>query len=91
MIVYPANIDSGLSRSKGRKISKKAAIDSPKSQEILKALVALEENGPRLEKEKAYPRRWWDGEGRVVVEKNGGKNLLMKRIAKEIRRMRASS
>lgn len=91
MIVYPSNIDADLSKKEGRKISKKHAVVSPKASEILKALQALGEKGAVLEKEAAYPRRRWEREGRVVLERTGKKRQLLKKAAKEIKRMRTSS
>lgn len=91
MLLYPAYIDSSLSKREGRKISRRHAVDSPKVQEIGKALETLEIGGAVLEKDSSYPRRAWESEGRVVLELKGGKTGLLRKIAKEIRRMRASS
>ena len=91
LIIYPSNIDSRLSKKEGRKVSKKHAVDSPKPLEMHNALQALGEKEVRLEKEAAYPRRNWETEGRIVLERKGGKGSLMKNMAREIRRLRASS
>ncbi|RMF89426.1 MAG: signal recognition particle protein Srp19 [Methanobacteriota archaeon] len=90
MIIYPSNIDQGLSKREGRKVPRKNAVPSPKAHEILKALQRLGIEGS-LEKDACYPRRWWEREGRVVVDEKGGKRRLLKRVAREIRQMRASS
>jgi signal recognition particle subunit SRP19 len=90
MIIYPSYIDSGLSKKEGRKIPKKLGVTSPKAQEILKALRVLGEEAT-LEKDASYPKRWWEKEGRVVISVKGGKKTLLKRTAKEIRRMRTPS
>ncbi len=91
MIIYPPNIDSALSKKQGRKISKKHAVSNPKAKEMLKALQILGESDVRLESEASYPRNPWDREGRVVCERKEGKHLLMKNVAKEIKRMRTLS
>ncbi len=91
MMLYPAYIDSGLSKRGGRKIAKRQAVDSPGVQEIWKAVEALGIGGAVLEKDSSYPRRAWESEGRIVLELKGGKRGLLKRIAKEVRRMRAPS
>jgi signal recognition particle subunit SRP19 len=91
MIIYPPNIDSALSKKQGRKIAKKHAVPNPKVKEMLKALQVLSEGDVRLEVEASYPRNPWDREGRVVCERKEGKHLLMKNVAKEIKRMRTLS
>jgi signal recognition particle subunit SRP19 len=91
MIIYPSNIDSKLSKGEGRKISKKQGVDSPKALEIMKALQVLGESGFKLEKERAYPRKAWEREGRVVLDKKDKKRALLKQVAREIKRIRSSS
>jgi len=88
MIIYPSNIDASLTKKMGRKISKKQAVPNPKAKEIFKALKVLGEEDARLEAEACYPRNPVDCEGRVVLERKGGKSSLMKRVAKEVKRMR---
>ncbi len=91
MIIYPSNIDSLISKKQGRKISKKHAVQSPTSKELLKALKILGEEDVRLEPETSYPRNPSGHEGRVVSERKEGKLLLMKKVSKEIKRMRTLS
>jgi signal recognition particle subunit SEC65 len=91
MMIYPPNIDSMLTKREGRKIAKKHGVDSPKAEEILRALETLGETGARLEEGSAYPRTSWNAKGRVVLEKKIGKGSLMRKVAKEIKRYRSSS
>jgi signal recognition particle subunit SRP19 len=91
MMIYPSNIDSTLAKREGRKVSKKHGVDSPKAEEILSALDAIGEEGAKLDEGVAYPRRNWEAEGRVVLEKKSGKSVLMRRVSKEIKRLRSSS
>ncbi len=91
MIIYPSNIDQNLSKGGGRKVPRKFAVDSPKPKEILKALGILGVSDAVFEKDFSYPRRWWNKEGRIVIEKEGGKRRLLREISREIRKMRASS
>jgi signal recognition particle subunit SEC65 len=58
---------------------------------MLKALQILGEKDVRLETDSVYPRNPWDCEGRVVSERKEGKHQLMKKVAKEIKRMRTPS
>ncbi len=87
-VIWPAYLDKTKSRQDGRKISSKLAVSSPTLSEIEQAAKRLNLN-PIVEKDKAYPKEWWEVSGRVLVDKVKPKSLLLKDIAKEIRRMRA--
>jgi signal recognition particle subunit SRP19 len=87
IVIWPAYIDSHKSRSEGRKISEKEAIPSPTLEEIKAAADKIGLN-PIVEKDKAFPREWWEVSGRVLVDKRKPKSLLLKDIAREIRRSR---
>ncbi len=86
-IIWPANIDSQKSRGAGRKISAKNAVQSPTLDEIKDAAARLDLN-PETEKEKAYPKEWWERSGRVKVDKKGPKMIILKKLAKDIRKGR---
>ncbi|RLG58385.1 MAG: signal recognition particle protein Srp19 [Candidatus Hydrothermarchaeota archaeon] len=88
LVIWPAYLDKTKSRQDGRKISSKLAVTSPTLSEIEQAAKRLNLN-PIAEKDKAYPKEWWEVSGRVLVDKVKPKSLLLKDIAKEIRRMRA--
>jgi signal recognition particle subunit SRP19 len=85
-VIWPANIDSEKSRKAGRKISSKDSVPSPTLREIERVARKMGLN-PRVEKEKAYPRQWWE-KGRVIVDKTKPKSILLKNIAKEIKKER---
>ncbi|RLG56848.1 MAG: signal recognition particle protein Srp19 [Candidatus Hydrothermarchaeota archaeon] len=88
LVIWPAYLDKTKSRQDGRKISSKLAVTSPTLSEIEQAAKRLNLN-PIVEKDKAYPKEWWEVSGRVLVDKVKPKSLLLKDIAKEIRRTRA--
>ncbi len=85
IVVWPVNIDSLKSRKEGRKTSKKYAVPSPTLKEISNAAKRLNLN-PLIEKDKAYPREWWEVSGRVLVDRTGPKMTLLKKIARAIGR-----
>jgi signal recognition particle subunit SEC65 len=91
MIIYPSNIDLNLSKKEGRKISKKHAVHSPKTKEIVKALEVLNVKGVKPDKEACYPKKSWECEGRVNFEVKGGKLTMMRKVSKEIKRRRTHS
>jgi len=87
-IIWPVYIDSNISRSNGRKISKDNAISNPKLTEIARAARKLGLNS-RTEDDKSYPRFWWDDSGRVIVEHEEiSKNKLLVDISQSIKSLR---
>lgn len=87
LVIWPAYIDAEKSRGDGRQISKRDAIVNPTVDEIMVA--AMEMNlKPEAERDKYYPKEWWEKPGRVLVPKNGPKTALVKEIASRIKRRR---
>ncbi|MDW7776943.1 MAG: signal recognition particle subunit SRP19/SEC65 family protein [Methanosarcinales archaeon] len=68
-------------------IPKKISVTSPELKEIDRAAKELGLN-PVVEKDKAYPKYWWEGSGRVLVDKKGGKSGIARDIARKIGEMR---
>ncbi len=82
-IIWPAYIDSTKTKHDGRKIPMVDAVESPKLREITKAADKLGLN-PEIEKNKSYPRSWWEISGRVIVDKNIPKKEILIKISKMI-------
>jgi len=73
--VYPPYLDSTLSVSKGRKISKECSVDNPRSEEIFEVCKSL---GLKtvLEMDKAYPKNYWvRGRTRICLFDSDGNAL----------------
>ncbi|MEM3553151.1 MAG: signal recognition particle subunit SRP19/SEC65 family protein [Candidatus Bathyarchaeia archaeon] len=88
IVVWPVNIDLKKTRSEGRKIPKKLAVESPKLEEIIEASRKLGLN-PIPVFHAALPKEWWNKTGYVIVErKTEGKIQLLKNIANEINKIR---
>lgn len=88
LTVWPPNLDSQKARSQGRRIPSRLAVPSPSLKEIEEAAARLGLD-PEVERDKAYPRDWWEVVGRVLVNKTKPKSLVLKEIAREIRKKRA--
>lgn len=86
IIVWPAYIDSTLSRSEGRKVSLKFAVRKPKPEEIAEAAERLGLN-PIIE-ESRYPRKWWEYTKRVIIDKVDSKLKTLRMICLEIKKLR---
>ena len=80
-VIYPIYFDKAVSRLKGRRVSKKYAVEKPLIENILKAAKLLNLN-PTLEKESFHPSKPWRGDGRILIDKKDSKNKLLIQISK---------
>ncbi|MBU2560525.1 signal recognition particle protein Srp19 [archaeon] len=87
VVVWPAYIDAEKSKAEGRKIPKKLAPASPTLKEIEAAAKDLGYH-IKTEHDKAYPKAWWEKSGRITLEKKKAKTLILKELAKEIKKKR---
>ena len=81
LILWPLYFDKNLSRSKGRKISKKFAIEKPEIKKIAKAAKTLGLS-PIIEKDATHPSRSWKKEGRIIIDNKNTKSKIITQIAK---------
>lgn len=89
LIFWPQYFDAKRSRSKGRRLSIKSAIDRVSLSDIAKAAKNLGYNAD-IEKNYKYSRTWWDDPGRVVIDAKGKKkSKVMLEVAKEIRKLQS--
>ena len=64
------------------------AIEKVTTNEIAKAAKRLSYNA-EIEGTYKYPKTWWEGAGRVVINAKGkAKSKVLSEVAKEIRKMR---
>ena len=83
IVLYPEYFTAKYTRAEGRRVSKKLAKPSPTVEDIEKAATELGLN-PVVEKDKSYPRFWFEKRGRVLVEKKMPKTELLKKIGKAL-------
>ena len=85
--IWPQYLNENLSLNEGRKISKADAVKDPSLQEIEKALkrLGLSYN---IDKERAYPGKWYEKSGRVLVEWEGTKLELIREVSSKIKEIR---
>lgn len=81
-ILYPCYFDATLKRREGRRVPKGLGVKSPDLAAIEAALRKMKASY-RLE-EHHHPARWMEREGRVVVEWDGNKEDLIRRVAKRL-------
>lgn len=85
IVLYPEYFNSKFTRAEGRRVSKKLAKSSPTVEDLAKAAKKLGLN-PVVEKDKSYPRFWYEKRGRILVEKKMSKTELLKKISKALPR-----
>ena len=85
--VWPQYLDKNLSLSEGRKISKADAVAEPSISEIERALKRLGLTYT-IDKERAYPGKWYEKSGRVLVEWDKTKLELIREISSKIKEIR---
>lgn len=90
MVIWPAYLAAGKTKSEGRLVARKHAVKSPKVEEIEKVAKKLNLE-PEVERAKAYPRSPWERGGRVLVLKRGRKGELVRQIAEGIKVARESA
>lgn len=85
--IYPQYFDKNLTLSEGRKVPKNLAVREPSLNEIAKALKKLKLQHT-LEKNKSYPKKWYEKTGRIIVENKKSKRETLKEIADKIKEMK---
>ncbi|HEC56938.1 MAG TPA: signal recognition particle protein Srp19 [Candidatus Syntrophoarchaeum butanivorans] len=88
VVIWPTYLDKRASRKEGRRVPRRLSVKSPKLDEIRKALEKLGFE-PEIESDKAYPRRWWEGGGRITVQNVNSKGELLRAVAMKIKEMRS--
>ena len=86
-IIWPAYFDSGKTRSEGRRVTKLLAVSSPKISEIEEAATKLGLEH-ELVPEKGYPKTPWAKPGMLLVQKQGSKEQVIDKLAKQLQKNR---
>ena len=80
IVLWPEYFDSNLTKHSGRRVPQKLATSSPTVEDIARAAKRLKMN-PKIERNKAYPNRWWRKSGRVLVMSQDSKTRVIRRVA----------
>jgi len=88
IILWPVYFDSTKTRAEGRKIPKGYAIQSPRIEELEKAVQRLGLRSQTITNA-AHSREPWRKAGLLIVSKEGSKTQIMRRIAKVLPNIRA--
>lgn len=85
--IWPQYMNKNLSLSQGRKISKEDAVSDPTLSEIERALKRLGFTYT-VDKNRAYPGKWYEKSGRVLVEYDKSKLELIREVSQKIKEIR---
>jgi len=87
-IIWPVYFDQAKTRKEGRRVPKSLAVQSPKIAEVTAAVATL---GLKHEvaAEAGYPKTPWAKTGMLLVEKKVSKEQTIKKIAKQLLKVRS--
>ncbi len=87
-IVWSVYFDQAKTRKEGRRVPKSLAVQSPRIAEVTAAVATL---GLKHEvaAEAGYPKMPWAKTGMILVEKNGSKEQTIRKIAKQLLKVRS--
>ncbi|WP_457615316.1 signal recognition particle protein Srp19 [Methanopyrus sp.] len=89
IVIWPAYFDADRSRSEGRRVPKRLAVRNPRLTELRRIAEKLGLN-PEVQRDKQYPKRWWDDKGRLIVDKLESKRKTLLLIAEKLKERRES-
>lgn len=89
IVIWPAYFDSTKTRGDGRRVPKSLAVPSPK---ILEIKDAVEKLGLEYEivLDASYPKTPWLKTGMILVKKTSVKEQTIKKIAKQLQKIRSA-
>ena len=86
--IWPAYFDQTKTRKDGRRVEKSLAVQHPKIDEVT---LAVQKLGLKHElvADSGYPKMPWVKMGMVLVEKQGSKEQVIRRIAGQLPKIRS--
>ena len=82
-VIWPVYFDRRATRKQGRRVSKDKTVPNPRLDEIYRAAKKLNYTIDK-EDNKAYPGRWWRGEGRILIMSEENKTAILHEMAGQI-------
>ncbi len=88
VVIWPFFFDSTLSWSEGRRVPRALAVKKPTLDEVAEA---ARRAGYEVivDREAKHPAHWFDSVGRVLVVTEEKKTVVIRKIAKELPKVRA--
>ncbi len=89
-IIWPAYFDSTKTRKEGRRVPKNLAVQYPKILELQEAATKVGLK-PEAALDKSYSKTPWQKTGMLLVEKQGSKEQVINRIARQLLKIRSEA
>ena len=89
-IIWPAYFDSTKTRKEGRRVPKNLAVQYPKILEVQEAAAKLGLK-PEAALDKGYSKTPWQKTGMLLVQKQGSKEQVINRIARQLLKIRSET
>jgi len=86
VIIWPIYFDKDKSRSNGRKVSKKYAVNKPNIA-LLSNIIKKLGYDFEVDTKAKYPAFWYEEQGRLIVFTNEKKSIILRKIGKELRKI----
>lgn len=82
-VIYPEYFDKNLSWRMGRRVPTKLAFDMP---ELERVALAAQKAGYEvfLDSKKHYSKTWYEHRGRLMITKDGSKEVQLREIARNL-------
>lgn len=90
VIIWPVYFDVGKTRKEGRRVTKNLTVPSPKIAELEEAAIKLGLEH-ELVPEKGYPKTPWSKSGMMLIEKQGSKEQVINKVAKQLQKIRSEA
>ena len=89
IILWPVYFDSAKTRKDGRRTPRRLSIKRPTIEDLSNTAKKLGFDVV-IEKDKFYPRSWWEKSGRVIIIDNNQKSKtdIIKEIAEGLKRQK---
>jgi signal recognition particle subunit SRP19 len=90
VIIWPAYFDQTKTRKNGRRVTKSLAVQHPKIAEVT---LAVEKLGLKHEvaPDAGYSKTPWLKTGKILVEKKGSKEQVIRKIANQLLKVRSGN
>ncbi|MEM2855524.1 MAG: signal recognition particle subunit SRP19/SEC65 family protein [Candidatus Nitrosocaldaceae archaeon] len=88
IIIWLDYFDKNSSRKQGRRVSKELSVFEPKIEELINAAKNLGYKEITNNTNARYPKRWYERSAYIMIEKDDNKELIIRELAKEIKKMR---
>lgn len=82
-VVWPSELDSSLTRARGRKLPVARAVRQPTLRELSQAATQLGYS-PQTNEKAGLPKASWHKTGYIILKKAGPRQLVLKNLASEI-------